>query len=173
LTIVGKRRKQRTVPVSRATIDALRAHWRDRGRDFDEAHADGPLIAPTWIPATPAAIERHEADLDERSEKGRAHSMPYTVDALGRIVRMAMQRLSVQTAALADFSAEDLVQLANTSAHAFRHTFGTRAVARDMPTDVVQSILGHASLQTTSIYVRAERRRMLEAAARYYADDEA
>lgn len=173
LTIVGKRRKQRTVPVSRATVDALRAHWRDRGSDFDEAHADGPLIAPTWIPATPAAIERHEAGLDEPNEKGRAHSMPYTVDALGRIVRMAMQRLSVQTAALADFSAEDLVQLANTSAHAFRHTFGTRAVARDMPTDVVQSILGHASLQTTSIYVRAERRRMLDAAARYYADDEA
>ncbi|WP_244818689.1 site-specific integrase [Caballeronia sp. Lep1P3] len=41
-----------------------------------------------------------------------------------------------------------------------------------MPTDVVQTILGHASLQTTSIYVRAERRRMLDAAARYYADDE-
>ena len=89
--------------------------------------------------------------------------MPYTVDALGRLVRRAVQRLSAQTAGLADFSTEDLVQLANTSAHAFRHTFGTRAVAREMPTDVVQAILGHASLQTTSIYVRAERRRMLEA----------
>ncbi|WP_087039585.1 tyrosine-type recombinase/integrase [Caballeronia arvi] len=59
-----------------------------------------------------------------------------------------------------------------TRAHAFRHTFGTRAVARERPTDVVQAILGHASLRTTSIYVRAERRRMLEAAARYYAGDE-
>jgi len=84
---------------------------------------------------------------------------------------MAVQRLTKESAVLADFSTDDLVQLANTSAHAFRHTFGTRAVARDMPTDVVQAILGHASLQTTSIYVRAERRRMLEAAARYYADD--
>ena len=78
-----------------------------------------------------------------------------------------------ETAGLAEFSTEDLLQLANTSAHAFRHTFGTRAVAREMPTDVVQAILGHASLQTTSIYVRAERRRMLDAAARYYADDDA
>jgi site-specific recombinase XerD len=34
---------------------------------------------------------------------------------------------------------------------------------------VVQRILGHASLQTTSIYVRAERNRMLDAAAQYYA----
>ena len=62
--------------------------------------------------------------------------------------------------------------LPNTSAHAFRHPFGTRAVAREMPTDVVQAILGHASLRTTSIYVRAERRRMLEAAAHDYAEDD-
>jgi site-specific recombinase XerD len=41
-----------------------------------------------------------------------------------------------------------------------------------MPIDVVQCILGHASLQTTSIYVRAERQRMLEAAVQYYADQD-
>ncbi|SAK70131.1 integrase [Caballeronia glebae] len=163
LSIIGKRRKQRTVPVSGATIGALRAHWDDRGRDFDAPRADGPLIAPQWIPGTRAALDRHDVN---------AEDVPYTVDALGRLVRMAVHRLSAQTAALADFSADDLVQLANTSAHAFRHTFGTRAVAREMPTDVVQAILGHASLQTTSIYVRAERRRMLEAAARYYDEDE-
>jgi integrase len=40
-----------------------------------------------------------------------------------------------------------------------------------MPIDVVQRILGHASLQTTSIYVRAERQRMLDAAAQYYSED--
>ncbi|SAK84117.1 integrase [Caballeronia fortuita] len=99
--------------------------------------------------------------------------MPYTVDALGRIVRIAMQRLSTETVSLVEFCTEDIVQLANTSAHAFRHPFGTRAVARERPTDVVHAILGHASLQTNSIYVPAERRRMLDAAARYYADDEA
>lgn len=162
LTVIGKRRKQRTVPVSAATIAALRAHWDDRGQDFDAARAQGPLIAPQWIPATRAALKRHDT----------APEVPYTADALGRLARMPMQRLSAQTAALAEFTAEELLQLANTSAHAFRHTFGTRAVAREMPTDVVQAILGHASLQTTSIYVRAERRRMLEAAARYYAEDE-
>jgi integrase len=121
------------------------------------------LIAPLRIPGTRTALARHDTTADE---------LPYTADALGRLVRMAIQRLSAETADLAVFSTEDLVQLANTSAHAFRHTFGTRAVAREMPTDVVQAILGHASLQTTSIYVRAERCRMLEAAARYYAADE-
>ncbi|GAB5101189.1 phage integrase family protein [Caballeronia sp. HLA56] len=167
LTIVGKRRKQRTVPVSGATMDALRAHWADRGRDFN-SQARGPLIAPLWIPETNTAQNRHATD---------DHDVSYTPDALGRLVRMAVRRLVVELradpASLSEMSTEDLVQLVNTSAHAFRHTFGTRAVARDMPTDVVQSILGHASLQTTSIYVKAEKRRMLEAAARYYADDDA
>ncbi|NPT57629.1 tyrosine-type recombinase/integrase [Paraburkholderia sp. 5N] len=51
-------------------------------------------------------------------------------------------------------------------------TFGTRAVARDMPVDVVQAILGHASLQTTSTYVRPEQQRTLEAAAQYYAAED-
>nr|WP_309789584.1 phage integrase family protein [Caballeronia sp. LZ019] len=162
LTVIGKRRKQRTVPVSGATVAALRAHWQDRTRDFDAPHARGPLIAPLWIPGTRTALERHDVSADDA---------PYTVDAFGRLVRTAVQRLAKESAALADFSTDDLVQLANTSAHAFRHTFGTRAVAREMPTDVVQAILGHASLQTTSIYVRAERRRMLEAAARYYDED--
>jgi integrase len=165
LSVVGKRRRQRTVPVSRPTVEALRAHWADRGLDF-EADIAGPLIAPTWIPGTDAAQSRHATD--------EAHQ-PYTPDALGRLVRTAVQRLVValrsDPAALSELSTEDLVQLVHTSAHAFRHTFGTRAVAREMPTDVVQAILGHASLQTTSIYVRAEKRRMLEAAARYYADD--
>jgi integrase len=41
-----------------------------------------------------------------------------------------------------------------------------------MPVDVVQDILGHASLQPTSIYVRALRQRMLDAAPQSYADDE-
>jgi integrase len=162
LTIIGKRRKQRTVPVSGATIAALRAHWKDRGRDFNAPHAHGPLIAPQWIPAMRAALERHDAQTEE------GH---YSVDAFGRLVRVAVQRLAKESAVLVNFSTDDLVQLANTSAHAFRHTFGTRAVAREMPIDVVQAILGHASLQTTSIYVRAERRRMLDAAAHYYADD--
>jgi len=44
-------------------------------------------------------------------------------------------------------------------------------VARDMPIDIVQRILGDASLQATPICVRAERQRMLDAAAQYYADD--
>jgi integrase len=162
LTVIGKRRKQRTVPVSAATVHALRAHWADRGRDFDAPLDSAPLIVPLVIPATGTARHKH----------GGAVEAPYTADAFGHLVRQTLQRLATELAARPGVAPADLVQLANTSAHAFRHTFGTRAVARDMPIDVVQTILGHASPQTTSIYVRAEQRRVLEAAARYYADEQ-
>ncbi|CAE6959792.1 site-specific integrase [Paraburkholderia domus] len=162
LTVTGKRRKQRTVPVSAATVRALREHWADRGRDFDAPLDSAPLIVPLVIPATGTALKKH----------GGVVEAPYTADAFGHLVRQAIQRVTVEFGARPDVPKEHLVQLANTSAHAFRHTFGTRAVAREMPVDVVQAILGHASLQTTSIYVRAEQQRMLEAAAQYYAADD-
>jgi integrase len=163
LTVIGKRRKQRTVPVSAATVRALRAHWADRGRDFDAPLESAPLIVPLAIPGTPRARDKHAGKIEAS----------YTADALGRLVRQGVQRLTADLAADPGVSPDELGMLATTSAHAFRHTFGTRAVARDMPIDVVQTILGHASLQTTSIYVRAEQQRMLEAAAQYYAADDA
>jgi site-specific recombinase XerD len=33
----------------------------------------------------------------------------------------------------------------------------------------VQKVLGHASLQTTTIYIQAEKQRVVEEVARYYA----
>ena len=86
-------------------------------------------------------------------------------------MRQAVRRIAGDLLREGALSHDAHAKLLATSAHVFRHTFGTRAVARDMPIDVVQRILGHASLQTTSIYVRAERQRMLDEAAKYYSED--
>jgi len=165
LTVVGKRRKQRTVPVSAAAVAALRAHWADRGKDFDAPAVAAPLIAPVVINGTEASLAKHDGGTDGNSEA------PYSADALARLVREAVRRIAGDLLREGALSYDAHAKLLATSAHAFRHTFGTRAVARDMPIDVVQRILGHASLQTTSIYVRAERQRMLDAAAQYYSED--
>ena len=59
LTIVGKGRRERTVPVSAVTLSALRAHWADRAQDFDgaaeEDNQNGPLLGPVIIPWTDAS----------------------------------------------------------------------------------------------------------------------
>ncbi|SAK75183.1 hypothetical protein AWB76_04866 [Caballeronia temeraria] len=46
---------------------------------------EGRLIGPQWIAGTRAALARHDVT---------ARATPYTVDALGWLVRMAVQRLS-------------------------------------------------------------------------------
>jgi integrase len=61
------------------------------------------------------------------------------------------------------------MSLYQASPHAFRHTFGTHAAAEDVPIDVIQRALGHVSMQTTSIYVQAEQRRMADEFERFYA----
>ncbi|MFC0403120.1 site-specific integrase [Paraburkholderia rhizosphaerae] len=155
LTVVGKRKKERTVPVSPAAIGALRAHWADRGLDFDTA-TDGPLLRPVFIPPTPLALARHGDGMDTS----------YVPDAINKMVRWAMKRL---VAGMPDLTVAEMAQLASTSPHAFRHTFGTQAGANDVPLDVIQRIMGHASLQTTTIYVQAERERMMKESQKYFA----
>ncbi|AQH05247.1 integrase (plasmid) [Burkholderia sp. KK1] len=154
LMIVGKRNKQRTVPVSPPTIAALCAHWRDRGEDFETATA-GPLLAPIFIPPGREAQTKH-------ADRG---PLAYHVDTINFMVEWVMKRL---IKGMADLTTDEMKLLAGTSTHSFRHTFGTHAAAEEVPLDVVQKILGHASLQTTSIYVQAEKHRMLREAASFY-----
>lgn len=58
LQVIGKRKKERTVPVSPATIAALTAHWQDSGEDFHSGTA-GPLFAPIFIPPGKEAQKKH------------------------------------------------------------------------------------------------------------------
>ena len=60
--------------------------------------------------------------------------------------------------------AHEKSKLLHASTHWLRHTFGTRAVALDVPLDVIQAQLGHASIQTTmNIYGKAPLKRRADA----------
>lgn len=50
------------------------------------------------------------------------------------------------------------------AAHAFRHTVAMQLVNRGEPVSVVQALLGHASLSSTQIYIRAAGHHVREAA---------
>ncbi|MCI1047784.1 site-specific integrase [Caballeronia zhejiangensis] len=168
LTIVGKGQRERTVPVSAATLNALRAHWRDRAQDFDGATEKdkqrGPLLTPVVIPWTDASRRRHRAG--QGGDREQVEEAGYTADGLNRLISRMITEL-VET--MDDLSLDERMRLGQTNAHAFRHTFGTQSVADEVPVDVVQKVLGHASLQTTTIYVQAEKQRVVEEVARYYA----
>ncbi len=49
------------------------------------------------------------------------------------------------------------------TAHKLRQTFATRLASRRVPVNEIQALLGHADLQTSSIYIHAAQRNVLEA----------
>lgn len=157
LRIVGKGLKERTVPLDPRAVQALQAHWRDHGLDLLDKRSDSgsmALIRPLVIPGTPAAVIRH-------GKTGGG----YAPVALSRLVKATL----AQVAQSEEFDFEEKERLLSARAHDLRHTFGTLAVADEMPVDVAQKILGHSSLATTSIYVQAEQRRVAQEAEKLFA----
>jgi site-specific recombinase XerD len=64
---------------------------------------------------------------------------------------------------VADLPTSERMRLRQASTHWLRHTFGTRAIAKEVPLDVIQAQMGHASIQTTTaIYGRAPMRRRID-----------
>jgi integrase len=70
-----------------------------------------------------------------------------------------LKRLFAATAdALQAEGARGAARVAQGSPHWLRHTFATHAIETVAP-DVVGSVLGHASMATTTLYTRTELRR--------------
>ncbi len=64
---------------------------------------------------------------------------------------------------VANLPASERHRMRQASTHWLRHTFGTRAIAKNVPLDVIQAQMGHASIQTTTaIYGRAPMRRRID-----------
>ena len=156
LDVIGKGHKRRFVPISSRTMAALCEHWIDRNIPIDSKD-DYPLLAPIVIPGHDAAQKKHN-----NPKAG------YRADSLYRLIQKVL--LNLINLDPCPFDADEITHLKTTTAHAFRHTFGTLSVANKMPIDVVQSVLGHASVGTTSIYVQSKKQRIMQEAAKYYED---
>ena len=160
MDVLGKRAKWRTVFLPARAIDALRAHWADRGQDFSYELTETPLISPLSIPATKDAQKKH---LDNQ---GKIQDNGFSQDGLYRLIKSALRRIADDELLDLDDVERDILRRA--SPHAFRHTFGTQAAAGQVPLDVLQRVLGHASLTTTTIYVQAEKQRSIEELGAYF-----
>lgn len=163
LDVLGKRNRWRTVFPTSRVIQALNAHWLDRGRDFSYGLAEIPLLSPLSAPATANAQAKHHDATGAMKESG------FSPDGLYQVVKTALKRIADDAAF--DLSNAERVHLRRAAPHAFRHTFGTLAVAGEVPLDVVQKVLGHASLQTTTIYVQAEKKRSIRELGKFFKAD--
>ncbi len=150
LAVLGKGDKWRTVFPPACVIVALRAHWTDRELDFEFGMQQLPLLAPIANPVS------------RRGKEGER----FTADSIGQLVSTTLKRIAGD--ATLDLAPEQRATLIEASTHALRHTFGTLFVANGVPLDVVQSVMGHESLETTTIYVQAEKKRAIEEIGKYF-----
>lgn len=150
LRVLGKGKRRRYTYLTEREVDAIKAHWQDREEDFSFSMTDLPLVSPVIIPPTGAATTKHFA----KATTGARGCSP---DGIYTAVTTWLTRIANDD--LFPLAPEERDKLKQTGIHAFRHTFGTNAVADDMPLDVVQELLGHKSLNTTSIYIKSPEQR--------------
>ena len=111
-------------------------------------------------PEVAAAVQAYLASRQKRT-RSRArredlawlnnHGRPLTPAALDHLVRRWFDRAGVPLPSGA-------------AAHAFRHTVAMQLIGRGEAVNVVQALLGHASLSSTQIYIRAAGHHVREAA---------
>jgi integrase len=160
LTVIGKGSKKRTVLFPGRVVDALRAHWADRGQDFEYELAELALISPVVVPGNKTGREKHV------DANGKLTGNGFSPDGLYKVLTATLLRIAND--ASLPLSAQERALLRLAAPHALRHTFANDKVSRDMPLDVLQRLMGHASLGTTSIYVQAERKRSIEEMSKIY-----
>jgi len=137
MQVRGKGAKNRIAAVPGQALAALEAYLKARGLDsIQTAPPEAPLLASTLDPMAPVGYQA---------------LYEHVKSWLGKAVRAS------------SLPANEREQLASATTHWLRHTFGTRAIAREVPLDVIQAQMGHASIQTTTaIYGRAPIRRRVD-----------
>lgn len=156
LDVLGKRNKWRTVFLPARTAKAIEAHWQDRCADFTFGMVEIPLLSPVAIPKTKSSDDKF----------GHDKSAGFTPDGLCGAVKSVLSRVANDIEF--DLDEGERAVLRAVRPHALRHTFGTLAAAGNVPLDVLQKILGHASLQTTTIYVQAEKKRSIDELSEFF-----
>ena len=132
MQVHGKGAKERLAALPGQAVHALEDYLDSRGWSLEDAPDEAPLVASTLDPM---------------------ESVGYT--ALYQHVRRWLGH-SISASALPD---KEKARLNRASMHWLRHSFGTRAVAREVPLDVIQAQMGHSSINTTMMYGRAPMRR--------------
>jgi site-specific recombinase XerD len=126
------------------------------------AHLPGQAIS---------ALQTYIETRDIACLKSAPHDLPLLANIKNPLLHVGYQALYEHVkcwlgkAVLASaLPTHERAKLLGASTHWLRHTFGTRAVALEVPLDVIQAQLGHASIQTTmDIYGKAPIKRRAEA----------
>lgn len=139
LRVVGKGDKVRRLPLAKDHIEAINAYLLYRGEPALGACAPNTRLVSALAGGRKA--EGQEAGRPALSRSG-----------LFRILVAFFEECAARIEVRQPLAA---AKLRAASPHWLRHTFATKAL-RTMSINVVQAAMGHASINTTSLYVRPE-----------------
>ncbi|PKO77978.1 MAG: hypothetical protein CVU21_05420 [Betaproteobacteria bacterium HGW-Betaproteobacteria-15] len=143
LRVIGKGQKERLLPLKPAVLSALQKHLDDR-----RVLEDQGLLQPCLLADTPLiSVVAKPVGADLASSNGGL-----SVSGVHRVFK-SLCKQAAKTCAEPRLQAD----FERATAHWLRHTFAhsvLRASGSDLP--VTQQLLGHASLATTGIYVKAD-----------------
>lgn len=160
-TVIGKGMRRRTVYFNERVMACLRAHWMDRGLPPDLLCEDFFVLSPTSFMPTRSAKKKHVGQDGDSLQSG------YSPDGLYKLIKSTFRRIANNT--LFDLDEAERKKIQSFGVHALRHTFGTRAAAKNMPLDILQSLMGHSDPKTTAIYINPEKKRKVKAVTRFLA----
>jgi site-specific recombinase XerD len=146
LSVTGKRNKTRDVPLADEVVDLLREH----AEDFREPKAgcsesDRPLIFALEASVSQWGLVRGAVRQVAVTEEGGG-----ALSAAG--IYAMLKRFFWRAAAAAAESGLEEGRFRAASTHWMRHTFARQSLVDGAPLEVVSELLGHASIDTTSIY---------------------
>ena len=165
LSVVGKRDKQRDVPLANdivALIDAHALHF--AGTDHLVDREALPLI-----PGTQPLIRGLAPSFEQwlRNEAGQLAKVAVTGQGGGALsaagIYAVVKRFMGRAAKTAFSAGLDAARFEKASTHWMRHTFVRQALVDGAPIEVVSELAGHASIATTSIYSSQELATKIEA----------
>ncbi|RQP98854.1 phage integrase family protein [Burkholderia stagnalis] len=159
LRVVGKRAKERFVPLVPAVLDLMGDYLESRSLPRD------PLACPAATPLIPALLSN--AEIRQIRDAARASNTDPAPELAARarqtgpihpvqLYKAIKQFFAAATAAALREDSPHARAFSAASPHWLRHTFVSHALANGMSLESARNFAGHDSLDTTSIYATAE-----------------
>ena len=161
LRVIGKGQKEREVPVPDGVVSEIKSYLQSRG--LAQAETLGDERAFLLGKASDAAL---------RAPRLSGKRLPFESGDGIAATTLYDQIKAFFTACARELRGEGdekgAVRLAKASTHWLRHTHASHAIANGMPIEIAQQNLGHASLATTTVYVRTEDKRRMKAVKKFW-----